>query len=230
MVKQSSIKTTTWADQAQGFDFPSKQHTARGGQVGMRPLRRHIRKEIREGTEIVMPPLMKHRAACGTLHPARMVSIAPTGQRREVYGRGGGRGRGRGQHRGPSTNYRGGASTPLPPLRHREYTEELHSALVPLLKLPVTHPITLNGPEYESFSSNEHTLPLLHIEAERGSKFWLGDKFDLADRWAFSHPEDIVAAINDQKIMQRAVSRFSVETDLFPQFHTRSSPLQPSPS
>eukprot|EP00970_Alexandrium_tamarense_P003115 scaffold471_cov109-Alexandrium_tamarense.AAC.3 len=27
---QSSLKTTTWADQAQGFEFPSKQHTARG--------------------------------------------------------------------------------------------------------------------------------------------------------------------------------------------------------
>jgi|EP00970_Alexandrium_tamarense_P011188 hypothetical protein len=34
MVKQSSIKTTTWADQAQGFDFPSKQHTARGRTSG----------------------------------------------------------------------------------------------------------------------------------------------------------------------------------------------------
>ena len=120
---------------------------------------------------------------------------------------GGGRGRGRGQHRGPSTNYRGGAPIPLPPLRHREYTEELLGALVPLLKLPVSHPITLDGPEYASFTSNERTLLLLHIAAERGSKLWSGDKFDLADRWAFSHPEDIAAAINDQTIMQRAISR-----------------------
>eukprot|EP00970_Alexandrium_tamarense_P015304 scaffold4986_cov180-Alexandrium_tamarense.AAC.2 len=28
--KQSSNKTTTWADQAQGIESPSKQHTARG--------------------------------------------------------------------------------------------------------------------------------------------------------------------------------------------------------
>ena len=34
MAKQSSIKTTTWADQAQGFAFPSKQHTARGRKNG----------------------------------------------------------------------------------------------------------------------------------------------------------------------------------------------------
>eukprot|EP01082_Thalassiosira_pseudonana_P003734 g2408.t1 g2408 contig12:41018-42763(+) len=217
MAKQSSIKTTTWADQAQGFAFPLKQPYNLGGYGNRYASLDESRSSVRDTT------------------PSQDDSKRPyrdngkdyvTSQRREVYGRGGGRGRGRGQHRGPSTNYRGGAPVPLPPIRHREYTEEFLGALISLLKLPATHPITMDGLEYASFSSNERTLLLLHIAAERGSKFWSGDKFDLADRWAFSHPEDIVAAINDQKIMQRTVSRFSVETDLFPQFNARSSPLQ----
>ncbi len=102
-------------------------------------------------------------------------------ERRDVYGRGGGCGRGRGQHKGSSSTLRGGAPVPLPSLGHREYTEELLGALVPLLKHHVDYPITLDGPEYESFSSNECTLLLFRIAAERRNKFWLGDKFDLAD-------------------------------------------------
>eukprot|EP00970_Alexandrium_tamarense_P004239 scaffold707_cov111-Alexandrium_tamarense.AAC.8 len=233
MVKQSSFKTTTWADQAQGFDFPSKQHTARGRTGGDETAEAsHSQGNTgRDGNRYAS--LDESSGSVWDTTPSKDDSNRPyrdsgrgygTSQRREVYGRGGGRGRGRGQHRGPSTNYRGGAPIPLPPLRHREYTEELLGALFPLLKLPVDHPITLDGPEYELFSSNERTLLLLHIAAERGSKFW--SEFDLADRWAFSHPDDIDAAINDQKIMQRAISRFSVETDLFPQFNARSSPLQ----
>eukprot|EP00970_Alexandrium_tamarense_P018686 scaffold13359_cov258-Alexandrium_tamarense.AAC.5 len=76
MVKQSSIKTTTWADQAQGFDFPSKQHTARGRTGGDETAEAsHLH---REGTEIVMPPLMNHRAVCGILHTVRMIAHALT--------------------------------------------------------------------------------------------------------------------------------------------------------
>jgi len=208
MVKQSSLKTTTWADQAQGFEFPSKQHTARGRTNGDVTATSSRSQRNIGGNGNRYSPLDESPGSVRDSTLSQDDSNGPhhdngggygTSQRREVYGRGGGRGRGRGQHRGPSTNYRGGTPIPLPPLRHREYTEELLGALVPLLKLPVSHPITLDGPEYATFTSNERTLLLLHIAAERGSKLWSGDKFDLADRWAFSHPEDIAAAINDKR-------------------------------
>jgi hypothetical protein len=123
MVKQSTIKTTTWADQAQGFDFPSKQHTARGrtdvdetaeashpqGKTGRNGNRYASLDETSDGVWNTTPSQDDSNRSYRSSGRG-----FDTSQRREVYGRGGGRGRGR-QHRGPSTIPRGGAPIPLPP-------------------------------------------------------------------------------------------------------------------
>jgi hypothetical protein len=107
-----------------------------------------------------------------------------------------------------------------------EYTTNFIRVLVPLLQLQADTPVTLEGDAFDELSSNEYTLLLFHLAAERGHRYWPGDKHALADRWTFTHPDEILAAINDPTEMRRIVSRFSAETDLFPQFDDRTAPLQ----
>ena len=103
MVKQSSFKTTTWADQAQGFDFPSKQHTARGRTGGDETAEAsHSQGNTgRDGNRYAS--LDESSGSVWDTTPSQDDSNRPyrddgrgygTSQRREVYGRGGGRGRG----------------------------------------------------------------------------------------------------------------------------------------
>jgi hypothetical protein len=107
-----------------------------------------------------------------------------------------------------------------------EYTKNFIRVLVPLLQAPSDTPVTLEGDEFDGLSSNECTLLLPHLAAERGNRYWPGDKYALADRWSFTHPDEILAAINDPIEMRRVGSPFSAETDLFPQFDDCTAPLQ----
>ena len=247
MAPQPPVKRATWADQAAGFELPSRQHTARvqesGNVAPVGPFPRGTERGDGDNRYTLLANDNNFRAPQPPAHLSRQfrsrsndISRAdnPSGRQREMFGGGRGRTPGRGgrngRGRGRGYDWRNSSSPhgtrPLPPPRNVEYTTTFIRVLVPLLQIQADIPVTLEGKEFEELSSNEYTLLLFHIAAERGHRYWPGDKYALADRWTFTHPDEILAAINDPTEMRRVVSRFSAETDLFPQFDDRTAPLQ----
>eukprot|EP01082_Thalassiosira_pseudonana_P000008 g13.t1 g13 contig1:32619-34468(-) len=247
MAPQPPVKRATWADQAAGFELPSRQHTARvqesGNVAPAGPFPRGTERGDGDNRYTLLANDNNFRAPQPPAHLSRQyrsrsngISRAdnPSGRQREMIGGGRGRTPGRGgrngRGHGRGYDWRNSSSLhgtrPLPPPRNVEYTTNFIRVLVPLLQIQADIPVTLEGEEFEELSSNEYTLLLFHLAAERGHRYWPGDKYALAERWTFTHPDEILAAINDPTEMRRVVSRFSAETDLFPQFDDRTAPLQ----
>ena len=197
MAPQPPVKRATWADQAAGFELPSRQHTARvqesGNVAPVGPFPRGTERGDGDNRYTLLANDNNFRAPQPPAHLSRQyrsrsngISRAdnPSGRQREMIGGGRGRTPGRGgrngRGRGRGYDWRNSSflhgTRPLPPPRNVEYTTNFIRVLVPLLQIQADIPVTLEGEEFEELSSNEYTLLLFHLAAERGHRYWPGDK------------------------------------------------------